>query len=171
MGSTLQQQKTKRLFLNGFGFSSNSLIHDLASASIKTIDLSDETVYKYQAFFARINYNWDARYILNITGRRDGSSRFGPGKQFATFGAVGAAWMFSNEDFLKDNTILSFGKLRTSYGTTGNDQIGDYQFLDTYSSSGITYQGLLVYSRFAYLIQNLDGKPIESLKWPWKPVF
>ncbi|MFV8339369.1 SusC/RagA family TonB-linked outer membrane protein [Flavobacterium sp. LB3P21] len=143
VGSTFQQQKTNRLFMNGFGFSSNSLIHDLASASIKTIDLSDETVYKYQAFFARINYNWNERYILNITGRRDGSSRFGPGKQFATFGAVGAAWIFSNENFLKDNPVLSFGKLRTSYGTTGNDQIGDYQFLDTYASSGTTYQGLI----------------------------
>jgi TonB-linked SusC/RagA family outer membrane protein len=143
VGSTFQQQKTDRLFLNGFGFSSNSLIHDLASASIKTIDLSDETVYKYQAFFARINYNWKERYLLNITGRRDGSSRFGPGKQFATFGAIGAAWIFSNEDFLKYNSVLSFGKLRTSYGTTGNDQIGDYQFLDTYASSGNTYQGLI----------------------------
>src|SRR5690606_16110640 len=102
LGSTFQRQKTDRLFVNGFGFSSNSLINDLASATIKTIDLSDETLYSYQAFFARINYNWNDRYILNITGRRDGSSRFGPGKQFATFGAVGAAWLFSNEAYLKD---------------------------------------------------------------------
>ncbi len=143
VGGTFQQQQTNRLFMNGFGFSSNSLIHDLASASIKTIDLSDETVFKYQAFFARVNYNWDERYILNITGRRDGSSRFGPGNQFANFGAVGAAWLFSNEAFLKDNSVLSFGKLRASYGTTGNDQIGDYQFLDTYASSGSSYQGLI----------------------------
>lgn len=143
VGSTFQQQRTERLFLNGFGFASNSLIHDLASASIKTIDLSDETIYKYQAFFARINYTWNDRYIINVTGRRDGSSRFGPGKQFATFGAVGVAWLFSNETFLKNNSILSFGKLRTSYGTTGNDQIGDYQFLDTYASSGNTYQGTI----------------------------
>ncbi|MNQ46370.1 Ferrienterobactin receptor precursor [compost metagenome] len=143
MGGTFQQQKTNRLFLGGSGFSNNSLIHDLASASTKSISLSDETLYKYQAFFARINYNWNERYILNITGRRDGSSRFGPGKQFAVFGAVGAAWIFSNEALLKSNTVLSFGKLRTSYGTTGNDQIGDYQFLDTYTSSGNTYQGLI----------------------------
>lgn len=143
LGGTFQQQTTSRLFLNGFGFSSNSLIHDLASASTKTIDLSDEILYKYQAFFARINYNFAERYILNITGRRDGSSRFGPGKQFALFGAVGAAWIFSNEGFLKNNSVLSFGKLRASYGTTGNDQIGDYQFLDTYASSGNSYQGLV----------------------------
>lgn len=143
VGGTIQQQQTNRLFMNGFGFSSNSLINDLASASIKTIDLSDETVYKYQAFFARVNYNWNERYIVNITGRRDGSSRFGPGNQFANFGAVGAAWIFSNEAFLKDKSVFSFGKLRASYGTTGNDQIGDYQFLDTYASSGTTYQGLI----------------------------
>lgn len=143
VGGTFQQQQTNRLFLNGFGFSSNSLINDLASASIKTIDLSDITIYKYQAFFARFNYNWNERYILNITGRRDGSSRFGPGNQFANFGAVGTAWIFSNEAFLKDSSVLSFGKLRASYGTTGNDQIGDYQFLDTYASTGNTYQGLI----------------------------
>ena len=143
LGSTFQSQVTNRLFQSGFGFASNSLINDMASASIKTVDLSDETIYKYQAFFARINYNWNGRYIVNATGRRDGSSRFGPGKQFANFGALGAAWLFSNENFLKYNPVLSFGKLRASYGTTGNDQIGDYQFLDTYMSSGNVYQGTI----------------------------
>jgi TonB-linked SusC/RagA family outer membrane protein len=142
-GSTMQQQKTERLFQNGYGFASNSLIHDLASATIKTVDLSDVTIYKYQALFARINYNYNDRYIINITSRRDGSSRFGAGKQFAVFGAVGVAWLFSNEKFLNDNSILSFGKLRASIGTTGNDQIGDYQFLDTYISSGVAYQGTI----------------------------
>jgi TonB-dependent starch-binding outer membrane protein SusC len=143
VGGTFQQQTTNRLFINGFGFSSNGLIYDLASATLKTVDLSDVAQYNYQAFFARINYNWNERYIVNLTGRRDGSSRFGPGKQFATFGAVGAAWLFSNEAFLKDNNVLSFGKLRASYGTTGNDQIGDYQYLDTYVSSGVAYQGVI----------------------------
>ena len=140
-GGTFQSQTSNRLFQSGYGFSSNSLINDIASATLKVIDFSDESVYKYQAFFARLNYNYDDRYILNFTGRRDGSSRFGPGKQFANFGAIGAAWLFSNESFLKNNTLLSFGKLRASYGTTGNDQIGDYQFLDTYVSSGNSYQG------------------------------
>ncbi|MGQ7944150.1 SusC/RagA family TonB-linked outer membrane protein [Flavobacterium sp. WC2509] len=141
LGSTFQNQHTERLYLGGTGFSSNSLIHDMASATTKTVRQSDATVYKYEALFARLNYNWDTRYIVNLTARRDGSSRFGPGKQFATFGAVGAAWLFSNEAFLKNNTVLSFGKLRASYGSTGNDQIGDYQFLDTYVSTGNNYQG------------------------------
>lgn len=143
IGSTFQSQTTNRLFLEGFGFSSNSLINDIASATLKTIDLSDEINYRYQAFFARVNYNWKGKYIFNITGRRDGSSRFGPGKKFANFGAIGAAWIFSNENLFKDNSFVTFGKLRMSWGITGNDQIGDYQYLDTYLSSGNLYQGVI----------------------------
>ena len=143
IGGTFQSQSSSRLFQSGYGFSSNSLINDIASATLKVINFSDESIYKYQAFFSRLNYNYDNRYIINLTGRRDGSSRFGPGKQFANFGALGLAWLFSNEKFLAGNSFLSFGKLRASYGITGNDQIGDYQFLDTYVSSGNTYQGTL----------------------------
>lgn len=139
LGGTFQQQNTSRLFQTGSGFSSNSLIYDLASATNQQVLLSDEALYKYQAFFGRINYNWKDCYIMNLTARRDGSSRFGPGNQYANFGAIGVAWLFSNESFLKNSSWLSFGKLRSSYGTTGSDQIGDYQFLNTYNSSGINY--------------------------------
>lgn len=141
-GGTFQMQRNNRLVLFGGKFTSNSLINDLGSAEITDIIVDDETIYKYQAFFTRLNYNYDSRYIINVTGRRDGSSRFGPGKQFANFGAIGAAWLFSDESFLKDNSLLSFGKLRASYGTSGNDQIGDYQFFDTYASSGNMYGGV-----------------------------
>jgi TonB-linked SusC/RagA family outer membrane protein len=143
IGGTAQHQTTERMFAQGGGFASNALITNLASANIKLILGSELTEYKYQAFFGRINYNYKEKYILNATGRRDGSSRFGPGKQFATFGAVGAAWVFTNEAFLKNSKVLSFGKLRMSYGTTGNDQIGDYQYLNTYSTTTLNYQGIV----------------------------
>src|SRR5690606_10326505 len=81
-------------------------------------------------------------YILNLTGRRDGSSRFGPGRQFGNFGAVGVAWLFSEEPFLKNSSFISFGKLRGSYGTTGSDNIGDYQFMGTYTVTGDDYNGV-----------------------------
>lgn len=138
-GGTFQSQTTARLYQFGSGFTSNDLIYDLASAATVRVLYSDDALYKYQAFFGRINYNLQDRYIINLTGRRDGSSRFGPGNQFANFGAVGVAWIFTKERFLKEISWLSFGKLRGSYGTTGNDQIGDYQFLDTYISSGFNY--------------------------------
>lgn len=143
LGSTFQQRNASRLFQSGSGFSSNALIYDLASAANRQVQMSDETIYKYQAFFGRINYNWNDLYIVNLTARRDGSSRFGPGNQFANFGAVGLAWLFSNENFLKNSSWLSFGKIRSSYGITGNDQIGDYQFLNTYNSSGVNYQNII----------------------------
>jgi TonB-linked SusC/RagA family outer membrane protein len=141
LGSTFQNQNTSRVFQSGVGFTSNSLIYNLASATTSRILFSEDIQYKYQAFFGRINCNLLDRYFINLTGRRDGSSRFGPGNQFANFGAIGAAWLFSKENLLNKSALLSFGKLRASYGTTGNDQIGDYQFFDTYTSTGVLYDG------------------------------
>jgi TonB-linked SusC/RagA family outer membrane protein len=143
VGSTFQNQSTTRLSQSASGFSSNSLIYNIAAATTSRVVLNDETQYKYQAFFGRLNYNWDKRYIMNLTARRDGSSRFGPGNQFANFGALGLAWLFSNESFLQESSWLSFGKIRSSYGTTGNDQIGDYQFLNTYTTTGVIYNGAI----------------------------
>jgi len=141
LGGTFQNQTTGRIVQSGSGFSSNNLIYNQAAATYMQILENNQTLYKYQAFFGRLNYNLKQRYILNLTARRDGSSRFGPGNQFANFGAVGAAWLFSNENLLGEIPWLSFGKLRASYGTTGNDQIGDYQFLNTYTTSGLVYDG------------------------------
>ncbi|MBS7234167.1 SusC/RagA family TonB-linked outer membrane protein [Flavobacterium psychroterrae] len=142
-GATFQNQTTSTLYQSASGFSSNSLIYNLAAAKFVSILQNDETQYKYQAFFARINYNLIDKYIVNFTARRDGSSRFGPGNQFATFGAIGVAWLFSNENFLKNSSWFSFGKIRSSYGTTGNDQIGDYQYLNTYTTSGVNYNNAI----------------------------
>src|SRR5690606_22255404 len=78
------------------------------------------------------------------TGRRDGSSRFGPGKKYSNFGAIGLAYIFSEEDWVKKTIpALSYGKLRSSYGVTGNDNIGDYAFLDSWYplSTSYSYDG------------------------------
>ena len=107
---------------------------------------STDSDYRYNAVFGRVNLQLLDRYILNLTGRRDGSSRFGPGRQFGNFGAVGLAWIFSKEKLFAEGSIMSFGKLRGSYGTTGSDNIGDYQFLDTYTVVGEDYAGVSVLS-------------------------
>jgi hypothetical protein len=103
-----------------------------------------EEQYRYQAVFGRINLNHRGKYIINFTGRRDGSSRFGTNKRFSNFGAIGAAWIFSEENIIKNSVpFISFGKLKASYGTSGNDQIGDYQYLDTYSFGSSQYQNTI----------------------------
>jgi len=142
LGGTFQQTVRDRQGFFAFGYINDTQLENLAAASSLNTFGIDYSEYKYNAIFGRVNYNWDGKYLVNITGRRDGSSRFGPNKRFANFGAIGAAWIFSNELFVK-NFIpgLSFGKLRTSYGVTGSDQIGDYQYLDTYSPTTGNYQG------------------------------
>jgi TonB-linked SusC/RagA family outer membrane protein len=140
-GGTYQQTKSAALRLSGNGFESNALISNLAAARSVSVSQDDITEYRYAALFGRINYLYKNKYILNLTGRRDGSSRFGPDRRFANFGAIGAAWLFSEENFLMNSKLLSFGKLRFSYGLTGSDLIGDYQYLDTYTVSNTKYGG------------------------------
>lgn len=144
VGTTFQRQTSDQLVLKGKGFSSNSLIKNIAAANSLEVRAADDSDYNYQAFFGRVNLKFKDKYIINLTGRRDGSSRFGPNRQFGNFGAAGAAWIFSEEAFLKTNKILSYGKIRGSYGTTGSDNIGDYKFLNTYNVTGSNYNGTLV---------------------------
>jgi TonB-linked SusC/RagA family outer membrane protein len=132
-GGTFEQDENDNLSVEGIGYSSDAFVSNLESAST-VFPSYDNTLYKYEALFGRINYNWSDKYIINLTGRRDGSSRFGPGRQFGNFGSIGAAWIFSNETLFKDNlSFLSFGKLRGSFGTTGSDQIGNYIYYDSWS--------------------------------------
>jgi len=140
VGGTYQQTTNSALGLSGVGFESNTLITNLAAASRVSISQDSETEYRYAALFGRVNWQYRDRYILNLTGRRDGSSRFGPENRFANFGAVGTTWLFGEEDIFKDIRWLSFGKLRASYGVTGSDAIGDYQYLDTYTTSTTLYR-------------------------------
>lgn len=141
VGSTFQDKSSKTIQTTGRGYSSDILLGSIAGAATITSS-STNTTYRYSAFFGRINYNMLDKYIVNLTGRRDGSTRFAPQNRWANFGAAGAAWIFSNEPFINNGqTFLNFGKLRASYGITGNDQIGDYKFLDLWRTSTTTYEG------------------------------
>jgi TonB-linked SusC/RagA family outer membrane protein len=143
IGLTFQQNLNKGQNLYATGFTNDAMLGNIAAAANVIVADATDINYRYQSGFARINYNWDDKYILNFTARRDGSSRFGPGNQFANFGAIGAAWLFSNEKWWKGSLpFISFGKLRGSYGLTGNDQIGDYKYLDSWTPIPFTYQGL-----------------------------
>ncbi len=137
LGATYNKRENTTLITTGNGYTSDDLLGSLSGA-ITVAAANTLKQYSYQAFFGRVNYNWEDKYILNLTGRRDGSSRFGPEARFSNFGAAGAAWLFSNEEFLKGQNILSYGKLRASFGVTGNDQIADYAYLDTWTA-GSTY--------------------------------
>ncbi len=142
IGGTWQKNSSDNTSISGSGYTSDLLIESLSGASTIDSKSSTNTDYKYTAVFGRINYNIKDKYLVNITGRRDGSSRFGPKDRFANFGAIGTSWIFSEEGWVKNNLpALSFGKLRVSYGITGNDKIGDYNYLDTWTTLTKTYLG------------------------------
>jgi TonB-linked SusC/RagA family outer membrane protein len=150
VGSTFQQTTRLAEAFRASGYTNDALLESIASAATLSVLESNFTDYRYNALFGRINYNLSGKYFFNLTARRDGSSRFGPTKRFANFGAVGAAWIFS-EQFFRNSDVLSFGKIRTSFGVTGNDQIADYEYMDSYSAALYPYQGRsgLVPSRLA----------------------
>lgn len=140
-GSTWQETVNNTSDIVAEGSTNDALLQSISSAtSIRASGSYNQ--YRYSALFGRIGYSWEDKYILNLTGRRDGSSRFGPGRQFANFGAAALAWIFTKENFSRYlPAFLSFGKLRASYGSSGNDQIGNYQYLDTWSSPFYPYNG------------------------------
>ena len=139
-GGTWQQRNSISAYAEGQGYEHENEMTRLESADTVIRRPDGHILYRYLSFFTRITYNWQDKYIVNASYRRDGSSRFGPGKQYGDFGALGVAWIFTNESFIKEKSLLSFGKLRMSLGITGNDQIPDYQYLSNYGYNG-NYQG------------------------------
>ena len=92
--------------------------------------------------FARLTYDYKGRYLLTANVRRDGSSRFSKDNKWGNFPSVSLGWRFSDEDFMKfSKGFLEDGKVRVSYGITGNEAIGNYDYIYSYSPSTI-YDGI-----------------------------
>ena len=87
---------------------------------------SNENNLKREAYLSRFNYSYDSRFNLEVSYRRDASSRFSPKSRWGDFYSVGGAWVLSKEKFLKNANWINFLKLRTSYGTVGNDALDSY---------------------------------------------
>lgn len=158
-GTTFQKNTATGLTLLGTGFSSESMINTIGNASTVRISSSNLSTYKYNAVFSRLNYDWEGKYFFNGTFRRDGSSRFGANHKFGNFGAVGMGWIFTQEKFMQNLHFLSFGKLRASYGLTGNDQIPNYLYTSTYSVGNSYYN----YAGNSILYPS--NLPNPNLKW------
>ncbi len=109
--------------------------------------------------FARLNYGFDDRYLLTATVRRDGSSRFGPDKRYGVFPSASLAWRVSQENFLKNSTTLNDLKFRVSYGLTGNQNIGNFEFITRAASTPYIFGNTVVVGNSASNIGN------PSLQW------
>ncbi|MCM4156605.1 TonB-dependent receptor [Gramella sp. AN32] len=107
------------------------------SAAEITSGSGAESANSFLSYFARLTYSLYDKYLLKVSVRRDGSSRFGEDVRYGTFPAISAGWIISEEEFLRNSDVLSFLKLRASYGETGNANIGDYAALGLFG--GISY--------------------------------
>lgn len=140
IGSTFQDQTMEKLTLLPSDYKDDSFLGNLSGAARIDVLGEEKYQYKFHSFFARLNYGFNEKLFLNLTGRRDGSSRFSKENTYGNFGAVGAAYIFS-EDLNLD--WMNFGKIRGSFGLTGNDQINDYQYLQNYGIVDASYDGNL----------------------------
>lgn len=107
---------------------------------------TDNASEKLVSYFARLEYNYDEKYLLQVTARTDGSTRFGPNNRFGFFPSASAGWILSNEEFLSSSDFVSFLKLRASYGISGANEISNnifeslYRFEQTFSTVGYNEQ-------------------------------
>ncbi len=104
----------------------NDRFTKIASAAKIVQGASNESAYAFTSYFARANVKLFDRFLVGLSGRVDGSSRFGKNNRFGFFPAGSLGYVMSNESFLRDNKIVNFLKLRASYGSTGNAEIGNF---------------------------------------------
>ena len=157
LGTTFSQALSETTTLYGSNYTYDNQINTITGAGLVEITYNYD-MYRYASVYSRINYDFMDKYIVSGTFRRDASSRFGPQNRFANFGSVAAAWLFSEEKLIKHSlSFLSYGRLKFSYGTTGNDRIDNYMYLPIYAA-GDTYQDVHVLSP-----ADLAANP--AIKW------
>ncbi len=122
------------------------------------------TGFRRNAVFGNVNYSYDGKYILGLVGRYDGSSRFGSGYRYGTFTGAKAAWNIDRENFLVNSKIISSLRLRATYGTVGNDQIGNFDGLGLFGGGGV-YHGAagIAYAQLANPNLKWESTSIANL--------
>jgi TonB-linked SusC/RagA family outer membrane protein len=163
-GGSLQSTSVSSVYMAGIGYTNDALLTSVSNA-IRQYSKNSLVDYKYEAVFGRINYDFQNKYILNLNARRDGSSKFGPGRQFGNFGSVGAAWIFSEENWLKNHLkFISFGKIRGSYGVAGSDDIAPFSYLSQWEFNQRTYNNNQVLSPIGHTDSTLHWQANHKLE-------
>lgn len=157
LGASWQQRTQFAFSARAEGFPDNSLsFYRLQSGSIFGEPRSSYEDWTINSYFARVGYTYKDRYLVTLTGRADGSSRFGENNKYGFFPSIGLGWVLSEEDFLSESSFLNRLKLRTSYGVTGNTEIDPYSTLATINSGTALINGQRVNDSFVNRIPNPD---------------
>jgi len=125
---------TQQDYKQGFALQNNNYFQLAAGTGITT-STGTETGDHLLSYFGKLNYTWSDRYLASVTLRDDGSSRFGANNRYGLFPAASVGWRINNESFMKGIDWLSDLKLRSGYGVTGNQEIGDQASLALYQTN------------------------------------
>lgn len=129
-GYTVQGTYVEGVTANAADFIDDfALYHNLGAGGTLQRPYSDSGDWALQSYLARINYRFQDRFLLTLTARADGSSRFGPNKKYGFFPSGAFAWRVINESFMRNQQTISDFKLRVSYGLTGNQDIRNFGYL------------------------------------------
>ncbi|WP_396635739.1 SusC/RagA family TonB-linked outer membrane protein [Maribacter sp. R77961] len=159
-GYSYQKTSTERFSAGASGFTSDSFSYfNLQSGAVQLIPTSSFSETEIQSQFGRLNYDYDDKYLITATVRRDGASNFAENEKYAIFPSGALGWKVSNENFLKDHKTISNLKLRASYGVTGNQAIAAYQSLASFGSVFTPINGTTVINVTPNQVANPD------LKW------
>ena len=133
-GFSYQEAKTSSMSLTKQGYADEE-IETLNAGTILSSGTSSLTLWNLMSFFGRANFSFRDKYIVAVTARRDGSSRFGKDNRWGWFPSVSAGWRLSQEQFFKEVNWLSEIKLRGSYGVAGNNNIGNFASIGTLNTT------------------------------------
>jgi TonB-linked SusC/RagA family outer membrane protein len=139
-GYTYQTEMSRSFGVSVNGFSNNTTRNfNLGAAEIISTPSSGYSEWVLASWLARANYSFNDKYLLTVSIRTDGSSRFGANNRWATFPSVALGWRVSDEAFMRDVQFISDLKVRASFGITGNTALSPYQSLDRMSSVRTVY--------------------------------
>lgn len=123
-GYTFQKEFINSTYVKGTGYADDN-IQNISGASSYTADHST-SIWTLESYLARVQYDYDAKYLFSAAIRTDGSSRFGKNNRWGYFPSLSAGWTFTKENFFPKNDFINHGKIAVSWGKTGNNQIGNY---------------------------------------------
>ncbi|WP_461105848.1 TonB-dependent receptor [Spirosoma koreense] len=160
-GFTYQTNQSESLSSGtGIGFITNAFTNNnIGAATTPGLPSTGYSDSKLVSYLGRLNYNFGDKYYVTLTGRYDGSSRFSEDKKFAFFPSGALAWRISEEPFMKQIPSVSTLKLRTTYGFSGNQAIGNYQTLARLSNTNVVFGNV---NNIAYVQGSLA---YNNLKW------
>ena len=136
-GHTFQKENTNSTITTGTAYPDNNL-QNVAGASAFGVS-SSINIWALESYLGRLQYDYNAKYLFTAALRSDGSSRFGLNNRWGNFPSISMGWVLSKESFFPKSDLLTFAKLSSSWGKTGNNQIGNYSSLALVTNSNYVF--------------------------------